>query len=317
MQRTSPTSDTYTDSAEYLKNNEWSNAEKIVDSFTSEPLFFEMLNDHDVDITDEKSAKYAQVLADYAQDYYTVESADENADINQLNQVRLLANVPHILHVQSEIKRCESKLKQLHRIPKDEYNYLTETLKPQGAWYIQELGNYLHDNRERSFADTTQALIGAALPYADRHQAETVGNQIIDIARGARMEGAQQDLLEASYVPFVKGTLKEDLAGGDFILTPGDRRIKLDCKASLDKIAELRGGYDVLEESKITYAIHFHPKDKGEGSIIAYPGIVEADFEGKCGLSTEVIDMKALRFGAQMQRAINEIDARKAHPSRR
>lgn len=104
------------------------------------------------------------------------------------------------------------------------------------------------------------------------------------IIRGAQHEIGFAKILSHTSLTYREATLEEDLKGSDLVLINGDDEIGFDVKASLDKVAATRGGYEDVQPFV----------RKRDGSIVGYSCLQDADFKGYMNIPDDIAQQRAV-----------------------
>lgn len=291
---------------DHLPRHDWSEAMTTVSDFATEPHFINTLQQAGVDPTDHTTPEYAEALSLYAKDYQAAYGDSGLVDPATLEQITLIANTPHFIHAQNTITHLETKKRHTpkHRLPQHEYaEYLRA--KKDAVEYNQQLSGYIYDHPEDTMSAIDSSLTDFALSHFPRHEQE-IDWQITSTTRGARTEAVTRHLLDLFQVDYRAGTGEEDLRGADIILYYRGHAIKVDLKASLDKVAKVRGGYDELVKQQITYAVVHDYRDKGAGSIVIFPGFTDGELGDNCHFDGDIAQQKAIFLATQLERAAKE-----------
>lgn len=291
---------------EHLGTGDWREANAIVSQFTQDPIFIESLGAHNIDPSDKTNPNYMHALSLYAEDYLNARRTDELVSQDTQEQVLILANTPYFLHIQNELDYYE--LERRHRrLDDEEHTYYATQLKPYAIWYNQMTSDFIYSHPESKVSDINGTLSDYSFSYFPRRERD-VAHHIASTTRGARTEAVTRMLLDETGVEYRAGTAADDMRGGDIVIHYHEKSVKVDLKSSQKPIAKLREDGDALPPQQAVYAIVYDRRDKGEGSLVLFPGFTDYDLGDNCQLDTDVANEKTLILAVQLQRAFIEMN---------
>lgn len=272
------------------KESDLQGAIDTLDALTTSDSFLLYLQQQNIDTTDDSSPEYLRGVYDFSQEFLRDIPNEERNSSHIL--LELMAIAPYASQSALELNRKT-------RMPNKEYH----AAKDATVKFGMIMANYMEQNPGVSIDSLTDALAAGASAYS-HEDPNDIHATVRDKVRGARVEYAFGELMsQQDFLAIRRGTEVEDRKGIDFVATlPDGRKLIIDTKASLDKVAEENGGY--MDKTKM-YAI-----DK-KGRIILFPLMNDTAFEGNtCRLRDDMREGIQMQCLITLQQAAGEIAAR-------
>lgn len=292
MNQTQTRHERTSDSIEILAPSDWNDARATIRRMATEPGFIHALAEKGLRPTDRTTADYADILSWYGEQYCEAAERAGTTEQSEIDQVKLLANVPYYLHNQKQVARFDD-IRKSRRLTDEEWTDYQEH-KPYMVWYNQLLSDYAYAHPDDKMSSMNKELIEQAVTCFPR-EAQTVENHVKRATRGARTDAASRQLLDRTSLNYVPGSIEDDLRGGDMIVERHGKRIKIDIKSSLGDIAAIRGGYDAIQSKLISYAILKNRRDNNDKEkhvVVLFPGFTDSDLKDSLGLNMPEKDMQ-------------------------